>query len=89
MSRVWRWVMAQRMDQQIQADQAMDAAENDEVFYAGEYTMQDGTRGFRLSLPTLFVDNVPYSPGDVSGCYVDFERGMVVYDFQDGDAYER
>jgi len=80
--------MAQSTSHQIRADQAMTAAENDELLFVDDYKLQAATNTFRMTLPDFFVTNTRFNPGDFAGCYVDFDRGMVVYDFQEGD-YER
>lgn len=47
------------------------------------------SESYRTTLPKPFFENTPYEAGDQAGAFVDFENGIVVLDFQEGESYER
>jgi hypothetical protein len=76
--------------QRIRAKAAAEAAENGDLPLVNAYTVvQPSENQYRLTVPLLFMSNMHYGKGSLAGGYIDFQRGMVVYDFQTGDSYDR
>lgn len=73
----------------IEAASAAEAAEQGELAFSGEYKLQYSSGQFRIGVDSFFPTNTNFGKGAVSGLYVDLERGMLVYDFQPGDEYQR
>lgn len=74
---------------EIEAQAAAQAAENGNLPLVGEYKLQFSSGQFRIGAPPFFATNTMFGKGSPSGVYVDLERGMLVYDFQTGDEYDR
>lgn len=72
---------------EIEAQAAVKQAERGNLPLVEEYTLQHSTQQFRLGVPPFFSENTVFGKGSPAGCYVDVERGMLVYDFQVGDEY--
>lgn len=76
--------------QQIRAKAAAEAAENGDLPLVDVYSLyQHSESQYRLTTPLLFVKNTAYDADSIAGAYIDFQRGMVVYDFQTGGEYDR
>lgn len=74
---------------EIEAQAAAQAAEQGNLPLVGEYKLQYSTGQYRIGAPPFFATNTIFGKGSPSGVYVDLERGMLVYDFQTGDEYDR
>lgn len=73
---------------EVQAQAAADAAANGELPFVNDYKLQQERSQFRLTAPPIFIENTRFDKGSVAGAYVDFDRGLVIYDFQVGDEYD-
>lgn len=72
---------------EIEAKAAVQAAANGDLPYVNDYTLQYSASQFRVGVDPFFTNNTSFGKGSVAGLYVDIERGMLVYDFQQGDEY--
>jgi len=53
-----------------------------------DYKLQHSCGAYRISSPSMFFRNTPFTKGHVAGVYADFERGVLVYDFQARGSYD-
>jgi hypothetical protein len=67
----------------------MEDAENGRTPLIGDYTLRFSSGAFRTSVPVMFCQNLDFEDGDVAGVYADFNRGLLVYDFQTGPDYDQ
>lgn len=74
---------------EIEAEAAAQAAARGDLPLVGEYKLQYSSGQYRIGAPPFFATNTMFGKGSPSGVYVDLQRGMLVYDFQVGDEYDR
>lgn len=72
---------------EIEAQAAAKQAKRGDLPLVEVYTLQYSSQQFRVGVPPFLPENTVFGKGCPAGCYVDVERGMVVYDFQVGDEY--
>lgn len=70
------------------AQSAINDAQNGKLPFIDDYTLQFASGAFRTTVPMMFCDNMGFEKGDIAGVYADFDRGLLVYDFQEGSNYE-
>ena len=80
---------AKTTPREIEAQAAAQAAAQGNLPLVGEYKRQFSSGQYRVGAPPFFATNTTFGKGSPSGVYVDLERGMLVYDFQTGDEYDR
>lgn len=73
---------------EIEAQAAVEAAANGDLPFVNDYRLQYSAGQYRLGVDPFFANNTIFGKGSVSGLYVDVERGMLVYDFQQGEEYD-
>lgn len=74
---------------EIEAQAAAQAAANGDLPLVNEYKLQFSSDQYRIGVDPFFAKNTGFGKGSVSGLYVDLQRGMLVYDFQAGEQYDR
>jgi len=72
----------------VVAQTAVKSALDGKLPLIDDYKLQHSCGAFRISSPSMFFRNTPFQKGDVAGVYADFERGVLVYDFQARDEYD-
>lgn len=73
---------------EVVAKGAMDDAQNGRIPLIDDYTLRFSSGAFRTTVPMMFCSNMGFQNGDVAGVYADFDRGLLVYDFQSGPEYD-
>lgn len=73
---------------EVVAKGAMEDAQNGRIPLIGDYTLRSSCGAFRTTVPMMFCRNMGFENGDVAGVYADFDRGLLVYDLQQGPEYD-
>jgi|GEM_PF-3374864 len=72
--------------QRLNAKAAAEAAAKGELPRVNDYDAQQiKDNQFSITVPLLFMQNTPFDGSSKADAYIDFQRGVVVYDFKSGE----
>lgn len=69
-----------RTAERIRADRIASKAKDGQLIHVGSYSLQYSKR-YRIGVDPNAVRNLPVEPSDDVDCWIDYERGLAVYDF--------
>jgi len=72
----------------VRAQVMAEKADDGELTSIGSYSLLETTGRYRVGVDPSIVRNLPISKGEHVEVYVDYDRGVAVYDFGGGLAGE-